>query len=242
MASSVFHGRFEITGCYLQNWGHWAPPAAPHRGLDLVGIDDTHIFAPVSGTVLHAGDGGDGFGIYVEILGVDGRKYFLAHMSSCCAVTGRKVKEGDTIGVMGATGNVTGPHTHFEIREPDGSICSPADYLGIPNVQGIYSSTQIGKPPLTVIDVTDGKIVGGWALNANGVDRVDIYVDNNIGLGSVHKLFARPDVARVHPSYPGAGRCGYRLAVKIAPGKHVIKVAAVGMDGSVRWAVKNIDV
>lgn len=145
MAFSVFHGDFRITGCYLQNWGHWAPPTKPHTGLDLVGDDSKQIFAPVSGTVEHAGDAGDGFGIFVKILAADGRRHYLCHMSSTAAKEGQTVKEGDFIGVMGATGNVTGAHTHYEIRTTGTTTASPADFLGLPNKQGSYNSAQVGK-------------------------------------------------------------------------------------------------
>lgn len=105
-------------------------------------------------------------------------------------------------------------------------------------------------PPLTTIDIPKGTVsgdftVGGWAVNASGLKRVDIYVDGTRGLGNVTKFSARPDVAKVHGDYPGAASSGYSFTVKkgtLKAGKHTINVAGIGKDGTVKWATVNITV
>lgn len=145
-SKSVFHGTFRITGCYLQSTGYWTPKA-PHMGLDLVGVTSKQIYSPVSGKVEFAGNTGDGFGNYVRIRSAsDNRKYYLCHMASIAVKSGQAVDYGTPIGIMGATGNATGPHTHFEIRDDKGNRYSPADYLGLPNKQSTYTDSHVTAP------------------------------------------------------------------------------------------------
>jgi N-acetyl-anhydromuramyl-L-alanine amidase AmpD len=105
-------------------------------------------------------------------------------------------------------------------------------------------------PMLTQIDEPTGTISGafvvrGWALNSKDIERVDIYADGKHGLGSVKVFTARPDVAKVHGSYPSAENCGYSLTIPagtLKVGKHAIGVAGIGKDGSVKWTTVNITV
>ena len=56
---------------------------------------------------------------------------------------GTKVSRTSVIGVMGSTGNSTGKHLHFEIRNASNKYAdnsNPADYMGIPNRVGNYNS------------------------------------------------------------------------------------------------------
>ena len=145
MTRCIFHGMFRITGTYLQTTGAWTP-AYPHKGLDMVGDDHT-VYSPVNGTVDRATNVGDGFGNYVRITGEDGRRYYFAHLASFAVKANQRVGVGEVLGVMGATGNVTGPHTHFEIRNAAGNNADPAAFLGLPNVQGSYSSDQCVSVP-----------------------------------------------------------------------------------------------
>jgi len=51
-----------------------------------------------------------------------------AHLSRAVARNGAKVQAGDTIGLSGASGNVTGPHLHFEIHQ-NGVPVNPLNYV-----------------------------------------------------------------------------------------------------------------
>lgn len=101
-----------------------------HTGVDFVVPTGTTIKSIAAGTVVSAGWGG-AYGNQVVIQHADGQYSQYAHMSSLSVSAGQTVTEGQQIGLSGATGNVTGPHLHFEIRTtPDyGSDVDPVAYL-----------------------------------------------------------------------------------------------------------------
>jgi murein DD-endopeptidase MepM/ murein hydrolase activator NlpD len=78
--------------------------------------------------VVHAGDAGNTYGIYVIIDHGNGMRTLYAHMSKVSVKKGDLVNQGDLIGKSGATGRVTGPHLHFEVRV-DGARLDPEKYL-----------------------------------------------------------------------------------------------------------------
>lgn len=101
-----------------------------HTGQDFIVPSGTPVHAVADGTVVTAGWGG-AYGNQVVVQHGDGRYSQYAHMSALKVSAGQRVTKGQEIGVSGATGNVTGPHLHFEIRTtPDyGSDIDPLAYL-----------------------------------------------------------------------------------------------------------------
>ncbi|MFD8206892.1 peptidoglycan DD-metalloendopeptidase family protein [Streptomyces sp. NPDC059695] len=86
-----------------------------HTGVDFIASTGTTVVAVGPGTVYSAGDGG-AYGNQVVIQHADGTFSQYAHLSSISVSAGQTVTGGQQIGLSGATGNVTGPHLHFEIR------------------------------------------------------------------------------------------------------------------------------
>ncbi|MFD3496855.1 peptidoglycan DD-metalloendopeptidase family protein [Streptomyces sp. NPDC058676] len=101
-----------------------------HTGVDFVVPTGTSLKAVGAGTVVSAGWGG-AYGNQVVIKLADGYYAQYAHLSSLSVSSGQSVTAGQQVGLSGATGNVTGPHLHFEIRTtPDyGSDVDPVAYL-----------------------------------------------------------------------------------------------------------------
>jgi murein DD-endopeptidase MepM/ murein hydrolase activator NlpD len=101
-----------------------------HTGVDFIVPTGTPLKAVGAGTVVSAGWGG-AYGNQVVIKLADGYYAQYAHLSALSVSSGQTVTEGQQIGLSGATGNVTGPHLHFEIRTtPDyGSDVDPIAYL-----------------------------------------------------------------------------------------------------------------
>ncbi|MFD5464357.1 peptidoglycan DD-metalloendopeptidase family protein [Kitasatospora sp. NPDC127059] len=106
----------------------WA--SGHHTGQDFVASTGTPLRAVANGVVVKAGNGG-AYGNEVEIKLADGKYAQYAHLSSIGVSIGQTVTTGQQLGLSGATGNVTGPHLHFEIRTgPEyGSDIDPVAYL-----------------------------------------------------------------------------------------------------------------
>lgn len=100
-----------------------------HLGIDLIsakyGTD--YIVAFESGKVTYAGYNG-GYGNVVYIDHGNGYQTRYAHQQYLNVKVGDNVQKGDILGFMGATGNVTGPHVHFEVRI-NGNTVNPYDYV-----------------------------------------------------------------------------------------------------------------
>ncbi|QMU76166.1 peptidoglycan DD-metalloendopeptidase family protein [Streptacidiphilus sp. PB12-B1b] len=108
--------------------GPWI--AGHHTGVDLAVPVGTPVHAVAAGTVVFARWGGD-YGNLVKIRHADGDYSLYAHLSVFDVRLGDTVAAGTTIGRSGATGNVTGPHLHFEIDTTDryGSDVNPVGWL-----------------------------------------------------------------------------------------------------------------
>ncbi|NED86067.1 M23 family metallopeptidase, partial [Streptomyces sp. SID11233] len=63
---------------------------------------------------------GGSYGYQVVLHHADGRYSQYAHLSALNVRAGQHVAEGQRIARSGATGNVTGPHLHFEVRTGPG--------------------------------------------------------------------------------------------------------------------------
>ncbi|MFA6463751.1 MAG: M23 family metallopeptidase [Candidatus Paceibacterota bacterium] len=91
---------------------------ACHCGVDIASSVGTPIHSAANGTVILSRKGGwnGGYGNYVIIAHTNGTQTLYAHMSQTLVGTGDRVTQGQTIGLMGSSGNSTGSHIHFEIR------------------------------------------------------------------------------------------------------------------------------
>lgn len=97
-----------------------------HYGLDIDGDTGDPIRSATEGTVTFAGWRG-GFGNLV-IVSNGGTDYYYAHASALLVRAGESVGPGQLIARVGATGNATGSHLHFEIRV-DGTPVDPLPIL-----------------------------------------------------------------------------------------------------------------
>lgn len=98
-----------------------------HQGLDIATKTGTPIKAAADGTVTFSDEQG-GYGNLIIINHGNGIQTYYGHCSKLYVKEGQKVTAGDVIAAVGSTGNSTGPHLHFEIRQ-NGKYVNPTNYL-----------------------------------------------------------------------------------------------------------------
>jgi len=102
-----------------------------HEGVDFAGPVGTPLHATADGVVTHAG-WSSGYGRLVKIKHEFGIETRYAHLSKINVKSGQRVSRGDRIGDMGASGRVTGPHLHYEVRI-GGKAVNPMTYIKAAN-------------------------------------------------------------------------------------------------------------
>jgi murein DD-endopeptidase MepM/ murein hydrolase activator NlpD len=120
-------GDYRITSGYGGRNNPTGNGAQFHQGVDFAADSGTPIHAVTGGTVVQAGDAGDGYGKLVRVKSGNTETYY-GHQSSIAVSVGDEVAPGDVLGAVGSTGNSTGPHLHFEVRN-NGSSVEPVAYL-----------------------------------------------------------------------------------------------------------------
>lgn len=110
-----------INSYYGYRWGGF------HTGIDIAGDRGDPYVAAAAGKVVSAGwNGGYGYSILIDH--GNGIMTRYAHSTKLLVSAGDSVSKGQTIGLVGATGNATGPHLHFEVII-NGDTTNPLNYL-----------------------------------------------------------------------------------------------------------------
>ncbi|TCX53823.1 M23 family metallopeptidase [Dehalobacter sp. 14DCB1] len=136
-----------------------------HTGIDFIS-PFTDVLATLAGSITEVGWDENGWGRYVILRTSDG-KYDLihAHLDKAYVVRGQKIVAGDKLGLMGATGQVTGAHLHYEVRKAPWTNKDDVDvaaWLGIENKRGLAVSVQ-SKPIIpTGPNIFSFKSGNGW--------------------------------------------------------------------------------
>lgn len=173
-----------------------------HKGIDLIGGSDIVAFA--DGEVIATCNSGVQYGqaCYVRIKHSNGWQTLYYHLKSgsVCVSVGQKVSKGQKLGVMGATGQATGVHLHFQIdKGSSASAIDPYDY--------IFNGKEL--VPETKPAPATGKFKVGDRVIING----DLYVSSNADNPSGHVSNKETTITRVatgtkHP-YNTSGDLGW---------------------------------
>jgi len=98
-----------------------------HEGLDIANVMGTPIHAPAKGTVIFAGRK-SGYGNIVILDHGYGLETWYGHTSKILVKVGQLIHRGQTIALMGSSGQSTGPHVHYEVRV-QGIPVDPLSYI-----------------------------------------------------------------------------------------------------------------
>lgn len=116
---------YRLTATFGESGRYWS---STHTGLDFAAPTGTPVRSVTGGTVTSTGYAG-AYGNRIVLTHPDGTETWYCHLSRINVTTGSQVGTGAVIGAVGATGNVTGPHLHFEVRTSSGSPVDPYDAL-----------------------------------------------------------------------------------------------------------------
>lgn len=103
----------------------------PHTGIDFK-MEIGEPLRSIKDGVAHIYDyGNKNAGKTVIIEGDDGKKYIYGHLSEFKVQDGQIVNKGDMIGLSGNTGNSTGAHLHFGLKDASGKFIDPSSYIDL---------------------------------------------------------------------------------------------------------------
>lgn len=114
-----------------------------NKGLDFAVAEGTGVAAVVAGTVVSAGDSGDGWGLSVKIRDANGYTHNYGHLSAINVKPGQKVGAGTAVGAVGSTGKSTGPHLSYDVWGSDGKFVDPTPFIGGDAGGGSQESNQM---------------------------------------------------------------------------------------------------
>lgn len=129
-----------------------------HKGIDLAMPEGTPLRAVGKGVVDRIYDGSGAIGKGLSIRLEDGTRAIYGHMNDVKVKVGEQISDGEIIGLSGNTGNSTGPHLHFGMKDANGAFVDPA-----PIADRILANGKIGDgvgdiPQFSVWEWFGGKV------------------------------------------------------------------------------------
>jgi len=109
--------------------GYEYAPSANHKGIDIGGVIGNPIYAVDAGVVVYSDWNQNGYGNLIVVDHGNGWQSVYAHLDSFLKFCGENVEQGEEIATLGNTGNSSGPHLHFELRNEQFGAVNPHDFL-----------------------------------------------------------------------------------------------------------------
>lgn len=192
---------FKITS----NFGYRIHPISKvrklHAGVDLIKKHNDPIYPFTNGTVSFAGWNSQGFGNLVIVNEPNGYRHFYAHLNSVHVRSGQKVTTNTMIGRQGTTGNSTGSHLHYEVRNKNNVAIDPIKYhnskggkkrvVNKLTVDGLRGSATITRWQQFLGTPQDGKIsrvstaIKKWQEFLNKYGKANLKVDGIEGKATI---------------------------------------------------------
>lgn len=148
---------------------------AMHKGVDFAAPVGTPIYAAGNGTVEYIG-WISGYGRIIVLKHNNNLSTAYAHASRFASglKKGSSVKQGDTIAFVGTSGNVTGAHLHYEVRE-NGKQINPANFKSTPSIQLTGMELAKFNKFKNQISRLESKLDGGTEIAANDIKEVRLF-------------------------------------------------------------------
>lgn len=127
-AKSISRFKLPLKGKVTSGFGDRINPVTKvkehHNGIDIAVPEGTSVISPEAGEVLNVYQNAIG-GNQIVVKHKDGYITGYAHLSAPLVNIKDKVSRGQMIALSGRTGQVTGPHLHFSLRDPSGKYIDP---------------------------------------------------------------------------------------------------------------------
>ena len=128
---NVIPSVWPVNGTIQSRFGDRTDPlsgeGSMHTGVDIHAEMGTPVHAAADG-VIYAAEFASLYGRLVVIDHGNGMRTWYAHLSGFNVIPGQEIRRGEIIGYTGASGRVTGPHLHFEVRMGNTPV-NPHPYL-----------------------------------------------------------------------------------------------------------------
>ncbi len=149
-----------------------------HEGIDIFAKKGTPVLAVDKGTITRVQETAIGGKVIWQRLGISQSIYY-AHLDSQLVKDGQIVNKGDTIGLIGNTGNAkrTSPHLHFGIYTSSGAI-DPLDYVLLNNTTTPTLKNEIKYLGEEIIIKKNNKII---PIKILAVSNAAIIYENELG-------------------------------------------------------------
>lgn len=125
-----------------------------HLGIDIAAPLGSSVIAPTDLTVISAGPKG-GYGNAIVASDQYNNQYLFGHLNTIGVSAGRTISAGGLLGTVGSTGNSTGSHLHYAVRDALGNFSSD------------LTSSILGQGVSKLNTVKDKLLKGGIALAKN---------------------------------------------------------------------------
>jgi murein DD-endopeptidase MepM/ murein hydrolase activator NlpD len=160
-----------------------------HEGIDLKTYKGNLVLATADGIVTEAGVINEiAWGKIIRIQHGDEYETIYAHLSAVHVKKGEKVKRGEVIGKTGSTGQSTGPHLHYEVKETTKGFMDPVNFINDFDFKkstesGVNKKIKLGKPNQKLKVVIDP----GHGGKDDGIQS-SILLEKDIALKVAHQL------------------------------------------------------
>ncbi len=136
---------FGVSPAQLEdNWGDARSEGRAHAGIDIIAPRGVAVLAAVDGRIVKFFDSARGGTTIYQFDEAERFVYYYAHLSGRARglAEGQDVRRGDVIGYVGASGNATTPHLHFEIQR-----LGPERHWWVAESRNPYPLLQSGRAP-----------------------------------------------------------------------------------------------